>query len=69
MEYGYQKGRWEPDTIRRMEEFQYVCYDCATNLRVHPGYGKDVVPYLLTDLLAIPVEFEQEMVALLPYLY
>ena len=68
-EYGYQKGVWEPDTIRQMEELDYVCYDCNTDMRVQPGYGDLAEPNLLTDLLAIPVEFEEEIVALLPYLY
>jgi FkbM family methyltransferase len=68
-EYGYQKGFWEPDTIRQMEEVGYICYDCNTDKRVHPGYGNEAVPYLLTDVLAIPIEFEDEVVALLLYLY
>lgn len=68
-EYGFQKGYWEPDTIRQMEELDYVCYDCYTDQRVRPGYGMLAVPYVLTDLLAIPVEFEEEITTLLPYLY
>lgn len=68
-EYGYQKGYWEPDTIRQMEELDYICYDCNSNLRVRPGYGKLAVPYVLTDLLAIPSEYTKQIVPLLPYLY
>jgi len=52
-----------------MEELQYVCYDCATDKPVCPGYRRDAIPYLLTDILAIPVEFEDEVATLLPYLY
>lgn len=67
-EFGFAKGQFEPDTIRQMEELNYVCYDCNTDQRVHPGYGEDV-PSLLTDLLAIPVEHEEEIVTALPYLH
>lgn len=63
-EYGYQKGYWEPDTIRQMEELGYVCYDCATDVRVRPGFE-----VLVTDLLGIPVEFEQEITQMLPHLH
>jgi FkbM family methyltransferase len=68
-EYGYQKAVWEPDTVRQMEELGYVCYDCNTDQLVRPGYGDNAVPYLLTDLLAIPVEFEEEIKSVLPYLH
>ncbi|MBP9841526.1 MAG: FkbM family methyltransferase [Simkaniaceae bacterium] len=68
-EYGYQKGHWEPDTIRQIEEIGYICYDCNTDRRVHPDYGNEAVPYLLTDILAIPIEFECEVTTILPYLY
>lgn len=68
-EYGYKKGSWEPNTVRQMEDLGYICYDCNTDQLVHPGYGDDAVPYLLTDLLAIPVEFEEEVKAVLPYLH
>ncbi|MGD2169794.1 MAG: FkbM family methyltransferase [Chlamydiota bacterium] len=68
-EYGFQKGYWEPNTIQQIEELGYVCYDCNTDKRVHPGYGSLSTPYLLTDILAIPKEFEEEIILLLPYLY
>lgn len=68
-EYGFQKGYWEPDTIRQMEELGYVCYDCNTDEYASPGYGENAVPYLLTDLLAIPVELEEEISMVLPYLH
>lgn len=68
-EYGYCEGYWEPDTVRQMEELGYVCYDCNTDQRVHPGYGSNGVPLPQTDLLGIPVEFEEEIRAVLPYLH
>lgn len=68
-EYGFQKGYWEPDTIQQMEELGYLCYDCATDQPARPGYGSQAVPCLLTDILAVPIEFEDRITEVLPYLY
>jgi FkbM family methyltransferase len=63
-EYGYGKNIFEPNTIQQLEKLNYVCYDCANDQRVHPGYE-----ITITDLLAIPVEREKEVVELLPHLH
>ncbi len=64
-EYGYQPGVWEPDTIRQLEQLGYICFDLKNDHQVHPGH----IEIGVTDLLGIPCENYNKVIAILPFLY
>ncbi len=58
-------GRFEPQTIKQMEDLDYVCFDLRyDDKRVYPGYMPP-----LSDILALPIEQAEEVLQILPYLY